>query len=62
MYFLNGNSAGIYIYSGHFPDFCPNWKTGKNLKEDLTKGKEKGGKEEKKEKSDKTHVKYLYEG
>ena len=31
-------------------------KTGKNLKEDLKKGKEKGGKE-KKEKSDKTHVK-----
>ena len=37
--------------------FCPNWKTGKNLKEDLKKGKEKGGKEENKEKSDKTHVK-----
>ena len=35
------------IYSGHSP---PPWK------EDLKKGKEKGGKEEKKEKSDKTHV------
>ena len=30
--------------------FGPNWKTGKKLKEDLKKGKEK-------EKSDKTHVK-----
>jgi len=28
-------------------DFCPKSKTGKNLKEDLKKGKEKGGKEEK---------------
>ena len=37
-------------------NFCPNWKTGKNLKEDLMKkGREKGGKEEK-EKSDKTHL------
>ena len=37
--------------------FCPNLKTGKNLKEDLKKGKGKGEKEEKKEKSGKTHVK-----
>ena len=35
-------------------NFCPNWKTGKNLK-DFKKGKEKGEKEEKR--SDKTHVK-----
>ena len=42
------------IYSGHFPNFCPNWKTGKNLKKDLKKGREKWWK---KEKSDKTHVK-----
>ena len=59
------HSAGIYILAippspgGDF--FCPNWKTGNNLKEDLKKGKEKGEKEENKEKSDKTHVKYLYE-
>ena len=38
-------------------NFCPNWKTGRNLKEDLKKGKEKGGKEEKRKKSDSTHVK-----
>ena len=42
------------IYSGHFPlgggDFLSKLKMGKNLKEDLKKGK-------KKEKSDKTHIK-----
>ena len=37
--------------------FLSNLKTGKNLKEDLKNGKEKGRKEENKEKSDKTHVK-----
>ena len=52
--------SGIYILA--IPplggkNFCQNWKTGKNFKEDLKKGKEKGGKEENKEKSDKTHVK-----
>ena len=41
-------------------NFCPKWKTGKNLKEDLKKGKEKGGKEEKK-KVEKHTLKYLYE-
>ena len=50
------------IYSGYFPPplgeiFCPNLKTGKNLKEDLKKEREKGGKEGQKEKSDKTYVK-----
>ena len=55
-------NAGIYIlaispHPGGGENFCPNWKTGKNLKEDLKKGKEKGGKEENKEKSDKTHFK-----
>ena len=52
-----------YIYFGHFPpplwgggEFCPNWKTGKNLKEDLKK-EGKGGKRRKKEESDKTYVK-----
>ena len=39
---------------GKFPPsggeiFCSIWKTGKNLKEDLKKGKEKGGKEEEKQ-------------
>ena len=54
--FVFYNNTGIYILAipppwggGEF--FCPNWKTGKNLKEDLKK-KEKGGKEEKKEESD----------
>ena len=49
------------IYSDQFPppgggDFCPNWKTGKNLKEDMKKEGKREGKK-KKEKSDKTHVK-----
>ena len=38
-------------------NFCPNLKSGKNLKEDLKKGRAKGRREEKKERSDKTHVK-----
>ena len=45
-----------------FWPFCPNCKTGKNLKEDLKKGREKGEKEEKKENGDIKHtLKYLYE-
>ena len=51
------------IYSGHslLPlgggEFLSKLKKGKNLKEDLKKGREKGGEKKKKEKSDKTHVK-----
>ena len=48
-------SAGIYILAIS-PFFVQIIQTGQNLK-DFKKGKEKGGKEEKKEKSDKTHVK-----
>ena len=65
MVVIENSSVLVYashrdIYSGHSPppwagkNFCPNWKKGKNLKEDFKKGKEKGGKEENKEKSDKT--------
>ena len=43
-------NTGIYILA----ICCSNLKTGKNLKEDLKKGREKG---RKKEKCDKTHVK-----
>ena len=43
-------------------NFCPNWKTGKNLKEDLKKGKEKGEKKKKKKKRVIKHMlKYIYE-
>ena len=45
-------NPGIYIVG----IFCPNWKTGKNLKEDLKKEREKGGNEEKKKRVI-THVK-----
>ena len=50
------------IYSGHPPppNFCPNWKTGKNLKEDLKK-KGKGGEKEKKKRVIKHRLKYLNE-
>ena len=52
--------AGIYILAiptpphplGGVNNFCPNWKTGKNLKEDFMKKRR-----EKKKKIDKTHVK-----
>ena len=53
--------AGIYIlaiYNPHREIFCPNWKTGKNLKEDLKKRWEKGGKEEKKRRVIKLTLKY----
>ena len=44
---------GPFMYMGG--NFCPNWKTVKNLKKEK---KGKGGKEKKKKKkSDKTHVK-----
>ena len=58
-----GAVRDVYSCHSHPPpipqggkNFFPNWKTGKNLKN----GKEKGGKEENKEKTDKT-LKYLYE-
>ena len=62
--FLNGWHAGGDIYSGHSPP----WEGGNFLSklknreefEGLEKRKGKGGKEEKR-KSDKIHVKYLYE-
>ena len=47
--------AGIYILE----IFVQSEKQGRIWRR-TWKGKEKGGKEEKKEKSDKTHVKYLY--
>ena len=37
-------------------NFLSKLKTGKNLNEDMKKGREKGGEEEKKEKNDKTHA------
>ena len=41
--------SGIYILAiSPPPNFVPIWETGKNLEEDLKKGREKGGKEEKK--------------
>ena len=50
--------TGIYILA----IFVQIEKTGKNLKEDLKKGKEKEGKEEKKKKRVIKHtLKYLYE-
>ena len=47
--------TGIYILA-IFLWFLSKLKTGKNLKEDMKKEREKGG-EKKNEKSDKTHVK-----
>ena len=58
--------AGIYILAlSSLPwgeEFLSKLKkTGKNLKEDLKKGKEKGGKEENKKRVIKHTLKYLYE-
>ena len=55
---------GIYILAISPPpggNFLLKLKTGKNLKEDLKKGREKGGKEEKKKRVIKHTLKYLYE-
>ena len=40
--------TGIYILA--ILNFWPSWKTGKNLKDFLKKGRKKGGKEEKRKK------------
>ena len=42
-------------------NFLSKLKTGKNLNEDMKKGREKGGKEEKKKRVIKHTLKYLYE-
>ena len=57
IYKLTLNETGIYILG----IFCPKWKTGKNLKEDLKKGKEKAGKKRKKKRVIKHTSEYLYE-
>ena len=50
-----------YIFWPFPPKFRPNCPTGKNLKEDMKKGREKAGKEEKKKRLIKHTLKYLYE-
>ena len=53
-------NAGIYILAISHPG-GEEFFVQKNLKEDLKKGKEKGGKEEKKKRVIKHTFKYLYE-
>ena len=63
--FLANTLTGIYILAVPAPwgggKFCSNLKTGKNLNEDLKKGKEKGEKKKKKKRVIKHTLKYLYE-
>ena len=60
IYWLASYILAILPPPGREDNFCPNWKTGKNLKESLKKGKGKGRKEEK-GKVIKHSLKYLYE-
>ena len=50
-----GSIIYILAISPQAGNFCPQWKPGQNLKEDLKKGKEKG------EKKKKHMLKYIYE-